>query len=471
MEYETTWGGGGDGEEGPWTEVQYQKNRKSRGNGVEMTFLVQNLPDRASKTTLWQAFQPHGFVSDAYVARKKDKRGNWFGFIRYVGVENVESTLVAMNTVKIFEAKVTVSLAKYDKNHKKFIYTSKVVGEKVWKPKGATNLNPQNKNGSSSGNATFKEGVSFANLFQKDVQVNNLGSKTITVDGKGSKYPLHCTGRSIHGVVKDLRSFNSLNQILSNGGLRNFGLSYIGGLSFLLTLGNPGMVKEVMANHTECLSSVFSRFHVWKGEDLPMDRIANLRITWIPVHLRDNSLFDRIGGLYGMVLQSSSFSWQSLDNSLSSVLVLVPHGKRIEESVVLNWEERRYVVWVTEDFEIWKPNLDGEFSQGDPGGDMSDDSDGFSVGENNEENNQKFDDFEEGEFIPPTECQPEPEGDFRPISESQNIRDYEELPIDDQLECEKSAGMGKSVREPMMKPHGLHGKISHMGIVIMVWGQ
>ncbi|MFS7982133.1 hypothetical protein Hanom_Chr10g00959151 [Helianthus anomalus] len=93
---------------------------------------------------------------------------------------------------------------------------------------------------------------------------------------------------------------------------------------------------------------------------------------------------------------------------------------------------------------------------------MSDDSDGFSVGDNTEENNQKFGDFEEGELIPPMECQPEPEGDFRPTSESQNNRDYEELPIDDQLECEKSAGMGKSVREPMMKSHGLHGEnISH----------
>ncbi|MFS8031268.1 putative RNA-binding domain superfamily [Helianthus anomalus] len=68
-------GGGGDdiGGEGPWNEVNYQKQRKSRGNGVEMIFIVQNLPDRLSKMELWRAFQPYGFVSDAYVACKKTK--------------------------------------------------------------------------------------------------------------------------------------------------------------------------------------------------------------------------------------------------------------------------------------------------------------------------------------------------------------------------------------------------------------
>ncbi|MFS8018659.1 putative peptidylprolyl isomerase [Helianthus anomalus] len=129
-------------EEGPWTEVHYNKQRKSRGNGVEMTFIVQNLPERTTRTLLRNSFLPFGFVSDAYVAKKKDKKGNCFGFIRYVGVEDVNATLAEMNRVKILEAKVSVSLAKYDKNHKKFIYTSKIVGEKTWRPKELPNMAP-----------------------------------------------------------------------------------------------------------------------------------------------------------------------------------------------------------------------------------------------------------------------------------------------------------------------------------------
>ncbi|MFS8018831.1 putative RNA recognition motif domain, nucleotide-binding alpha-beta plait domain superfamily [Helianthus anomalus] len=155
-------GGNEVDDERTWTDVQYGKNRKSRGDGVEITFLVQNLPERTTKEILWRSFQPHGFVTDAYVARKKDKKGNFFGFVRFVGVGNFGETIQQMNTVKIFEAKVTVSLAKYDKNHKKFIYTPKVMGEKVWKPKEPVHRSVQGNGVNPPGGAAVREGRSFA---------------------------------------------------------------------------------------------------------------------------------------------------------------------------------------------------------------------------------------------------------------------------------------------------------------------
>ncbi|MFS7915790.1 putative RNA-binding domain superfamily [Helianthus anomalus] len=64
-----------------------------------------------------------------------DARGKCFGFVRYVGVENVKETLVMMNTVKMFDIKVCVSLAKYDKDHKRFNYASVSLGRSEWRPK------------------------------------------------------------------------------------------------------------------------------------------------------------------------------------------------------------------------------------------------------------------------------------------------------------------------------------------------
>ncbi|MFS7961493.1 hypothetical protein Hanom_Chr08g00715701 [Helianthus anomalus] len=107
--------------------------------------------------------------------------------------------------------------------------------------------------------------VTCNTLPQKDNHVKNLGSKTFTINNKGSKYPLHCMGCSIHGIAKELRTLNCLNQILNNGGLENYRLSYVGGFSVLLTLGDPGIVKDIMSNHSDCLSNIFSRFHVWNG--------------------------------------------------------------------------------------------------------------------------------------------------------------------------------------------------------------
>ncbi|MFS7947498.1 putative nucleotide-binding alpha-beta plait domain superfamily, RNA-binding domain superfamily [Helianthus anomalus] len=63
---------------------------------------------------------PHGVVKNAYVAKKRDVNGNYFGFVRLEGVGDVENTLQGMNGVKIFKAKLSVSLAKFDKEHNKF---------------------------------------------------------------------------------------------------------------------------------------------------------------------------------------------------------------------------------------------------------------------------------------------------------------------------------------------------------------
>ncbi|KAJ0536688.1 putative RNA recognition motif domain, nucleotide-binding alpha-beta plait domain superfamily [Helianthus annuus] len=85
------------------------------------TFYVGNLPGEISKSLLWKAFQPHGIVKDAYVAKKRDARGNFFGFIRLQGVVNMERTVKSMNTVTIYEAKLKVFPAKFGKGNKRVL--------------------------------------------------------------------------------------------------------------------------------------------------------------------------------------------------------------------------------------------------------------------------------------------------------------------------------------------------------------
>ncbi|MFS8008411.1 hypothetical protein Hanom_Chr14g01272491 [Helianthus anomalus] len=73
------------------------------------------------------------------------------------GVEDVNVVLREMNTVKIFEAKLSVSLAKYDKNHKMFIHIVGAVGSKAWRPKDT------NPNVGTSSTEEVRQGVSYFN--------------------------------------------------------------------------------------------------------------------------------------------------------------------------------------------------------------------------------------------------------------------------------------------------------------------
>ncbi|MFS7921019.1 putative RNA recognition motif domain, nucleotide-binding alpha-beta plait domain superfamily [Helianthus anomalus] len=285
---------------------------KSKGDGVEWTFLIQNLADNVNRNILWRAFQQYGFISDVYVALKRDARGRCFSFVRYVGVEYMKETLASMNTVKMFGMKAMVSLAKYDKDHNKFNYSPDSYGRSEWRPKEQSNSN-NNRNGgsnvqgkpsmksypsgpSSAGPAFVKNGTSYADQVRGNHPENTHGAKVVTVEGKGSLYPLHCIGRSIIGYVKEMQPIINIRRTLSVEGLAEAGLSYIGGVMFMITCNDKASAKDF--------------------------RLVNLRILGVSFIIRDGLLFDKIGNQFGEVIQKSSFSWQNEDNSIGTVMIV-----------------------------------------------------------------------------------------------------------------------------------------------------
>ncbi|MFS7915947.1 hypothetical protein Hanom_Chr02g00171351 [Helianthus anomalus] len=109
--------------------------------------------------------------------------------------------------------------------------------------------------------------------------------------------------------------------------------------------------------------------------------------------IRDNTLFDRIGGLFGSVIKQSSFSWQEEDNSLGSVMVLTSQKSKIEEVVVIKWNEKSIIVWVSESVD--------QFLQKPDSGSVMDDSEYESDMElNSDEDLEDVEDLEEGEIRP-----------------------------------------------------------------------
>lgn len=72
-----------------WTEVR----RKRRPNNnhkkeVETTYFVTNVPRTATKREVWKTYAGFGRLSDVYMANNRGKNGEYFAFIRFLGVEH-----------------------------------------------------------------------------------------------------------------------------------------------------------------------------------------------------------------------------------------------------------------------------------------------------------------------------------------------------------------------------------------------
>ncbi|XP_035844362.1 uncharacterized protein LOC118490677 [Helianthus annuus] len=327
----------------------YRKNYRSYDESQEeTTFYVTNLPCGISNSLLRKAFQPYGVVKDAYVARKKDVRGNNFGFIRYVGVTNINMVLEGMNSVKIFEAKVSASLAKFDKNHNKI--ERKFPDTRYVQPK-PTPANPAPPVKETRHYATA--GVPKRSLY-RDILVGKQGetsgnSKRVMVEDRLALYPNHFMMRAVVVEVKSVVALEELRTLLDIGGYMDNPVSYLGGLKCMVVFKEKRLAIEFIEKESEAWSSVISSAVLWKGQDISYDRLVWLNIVGVPIQLRDNKLYDQIGEQFGRLAGGSQFSWSSSDNSSGNCWVVTEVGKRIDEEVKLLWREREYKAWVTEE--------------------------------------------------------------------------------------------------------------------------
>jgi len=83
--------------------------------GYKASFYVTNFPDKLPLFRLRQAFEVCGILSDVYVARHRNARGQEFGFVRYVNVNNRNKLAQALNNVWIGECRVWAREARYDR--------------------------------------------------------------------------------------------------------------------------------------------------------------------------------------------------------------------------------------------------------------------------------------------------------------------------------------------------------------------
>ncbi|KAK8648974.1 hypothetical protein V6N13_129715 [Hibiscus sabdariffa] len=73
------------------------------------TLFIENLSEKLHWQGLWFAFGRHGEVVDAFIARKRNCRGQRFGFVRYGKRLDVERAIRSLNGFVLFGSKIKVN--------------------------------------------------------------------------------------------------------------------------------------------------------------------------------------------------------------------------------------------------------------------------------------------------------------------------------------------------------------------------
>jgi hypothetical protein len=98
-----------------------------------VSFYFTNFPVQLSHFYLRKGFEVCGILEDVYVARKRNKRGQPYGFVRFSNVRDIPKLTKALNAVSFGDFRVWARVARFDRN---VVPLDETVGADVDKVKG-----------------------------------------------------------------------------------------------------------------------------------------------------------------------------------------------------------------------------------------------------------------------------------------------------------------------------------------------
>lgn len=360
-------GGGGEGygeqgygeDEEIWHDVVRKKRNQQRSKVQEkaITYFVNHLPDDCSSTMLWKIFESFGEIADAYVPRKKDVRGNTFGFVRFYKVSDPMALKHSLGTVRIDKRRVIICIAKPEpvKNGG----FRKHVGLHVKRPEARYQKNTRSVNHVWVPKANVTVENSFRDVLTGEKnKAQGVNNQVLRLkEGVASR---EWKTNSLVGTIRNPFALKRLGNNLNSAGLNGFGIKYLGGLSVMLTFIDSEHAMAFLSEKTDLWEVWFSSLKAWEGQHIHFHRIAWLKIIGVPLQFWEASTFNQIGAMLGTVIFPSEASMEDIDLSVNKVGILINDGKPINMKLEVEGDTSSFNVWILEDKSEFSPDFFNE---------------------------------------------------------------------------------------------------------------
>ncbi|KAK2384354.1 putative serine/arginine-rich splicing factor protein [Trifolium repens] len=83
------------------------------------SYFFTNIPEEVQAMELWSLFAKHGRVGEAYIPKKRDKRGSRFGFVKFKEVKSVEALNSRLEDLWMGTYKIRINLSRFGRSSSK----------------------------------------------------------------------------------------------------------------------------------------------------------------------------------------------------------------------------------------------------------------------------------------------------------------------------------------------------------------
>ncbi|KAJ0501657.1 hypothetical protein HanHA300_Chr11g0403261 [Helianthus annuus] len=195
-------------------------------------------------------------------------------------------------------------------------------------------------------------------------------------------------GLAVVGRTVNLETLVDIDRLLNIARISVANIQYIGGLSLLLSFHDEESVNRFLESKN-IWDPWFTKLDPWRGQSLPLERVAWLKLNGVPLHLLELDVLSQVGEIFGRVLHVPSSVENDQDLSFVRVGVLVSQSSLLSDEVTLRWKNKSFKIGVEEDREVWVPDCLQRLSNSD--------TDGFPSSEFSPVDDLVFSDEEEEE--------------------------------------------------------------------------
>jgi len=304
------------------TRVNYKANNSgwhdNHGSAQDFTtFFFSNFPNGYGEVDMFKVFQRRARVKEVFIARRLNKWGRRFGFVRFFDVRNVRRLERELDQMYVGNKKLFVNVPKYRRNQRELQSYERMeqrnheIGSK-WVNKGTNQ----------------KEHGAIGRKNMKEVWVEKKSQKSYAEAVKGAaqerwkgpivrtqQHTLPWMKRSVVGQLKEDMRFNQLGEELVKEGMNMVRARYMGGNLALLTPMEGVEMKDLILHNKSWFNSIFVTTQPWTETFVADHRFAWIRCYGLPFPLWNKECFEKVLGEEASLvsIDMGTLTWEILE--------------------------------------------------------------------------------------------------------------------------------------------------------------
>ncbi|GKU88292.1 hypothetical protein SLEP1_g2574 [Rubroshorea leprosula] len=316
-----------------------------------------------------------------FIPSKRDRRGNRYGFARFLDARNEQEMKKQLGNIWIGNQRVVFNSA-VERRKEKRSMEAKPAEEASWKSNKRT-ITAEDKNTMEEGSRKIPRMTYAQCLLQQKEMANSTetGNKDPT-PSESKEFPRRSikgtpktpsVSRPLYKKVIELKDTDeaedklmkcaigvvltpsiipNLPEIFFNEGFPSIKIAPMGGNLVLIDDEDPEHVKELVDGNLQWVAAYFDRVKYWAPSDIAEERFVWVRIQGLPIHAWSKESLSTIGNHVGKLVSIDEYTLSKECLDAARILVSTKSKLAINEDFILKVKNNSFHIAVVE--ENWR---------------------------------------------------------------------------------------------------------------------